>query len=61
MKQIIKLGMQVTVVLDCCFSGSVSRKEEMRRTDIRFLEYDPAVEARGRVFEREKICRGAPR
>ena len=40
-------GMLVTLVLDCCFSGSVPRNsnDEPRHAGIRFLEFDQAIDA----------------
>ncbi|CZR64739.1 uncharacterized protein PAC_14638 [Phialocephala subalpina] len=51
-----KNGMHVTLVLDCCFSGGVVRTDELRGSDIRFIEYDPVVDAEsnaGNRFGRE--------
>ncbi|KAJ3538764.1 hypothetical protein NM208_g4681 [Fusarium decemcellulare] len=39
-----KAGMSVTLVLDCCFSGSVQRSDQHPAGLIRFLEYDPNVD-----------------
>lgn len=38
----VKKGLKVTVVLDCCFSGSVLRGSH--NEVIRFLKYDPAID-----------------
>ena len=49
-------GMQITLVLDCCFSGSVLRTPEDETWHapgpIRFLEFDPAVDG---VFDDDMV------
>lgn len=40
----VEKGMLVTIVLDCCFSGSVLRTGRLQRSAIRYLEYDTAVD-----------------
>lgn len=44
--------MRVTLVLDCCFSGSVLRnpENEARHALVRFVEFDPNID---RIFSRE--------
>ncbi|KAL5317335.1 hypothetical protein ACEPPN_014430 [Leptodophora sp. 'Broadleaf-Isolate-01'] len=49
LNKMVKHGMCVTLVLDCCFSGSVKRTSELHGSDIRFIEYDPAVDAESNV------------
>ncbi|KAF5564886.1 hypothetical protein FNAPI_1964 [Fusarium napiforme] len=39
----VKKGMLVTVVLDCCFSGNVLRKSPIRSAS-RYLAYDPTMD-----------------
>lgn len=39
----VEKGVKVTLVLDCCFSGSVVRRDD--RIGVRYLDYDPAVDA----------------
>ncbi|KAH6603227.1 hypothetical protein Trco_008002 [Trichoderma cornu-damae] len=43
--QMVKRGLLVTLVLDCCFSGSVLRTDGVRGLGVRSVDYDPAVEA----------------
>jgi hypothetical protein len=45
LKQMVNKKLLVTVVLDCCFSGSVSRAGDVRGSSIRSVEYNPAVDA----------------
>ncbi|KAI9767483.1 MAG: hypothetical protein M1839_004494 [Geoglossum umbratile] len=45
LSKMVKHGMCVTLVLDCCFSGNVKRTSELHGSDIRFIEYDPVVDA----------------
>lgn len=40
-KEMAEKGLIVTLVLDCCFSGSVARKDSR----VRYLDYDPDVDA----------------
>ncbi|KAH6659933.1 hypothetical protein BKA67DRAFT_653138 [Truncatella angustata] len=42
--KMVKKGMFVTIVLDCCFSGRVLRTGRLLRSDIRYIEYDPIVD-----------------
>ena len=52
-------GMLVTLVLDCCFSGSVLRNpnDKPRHAGIRFLKFDPDIDA---VPEHEDPFASAP-
>jgi hypothetical protein len=43
--QMVKKGLFVTLVLDCCFSGSTVRDGDPSGADIRSVKYDPAVDA----------------
>lgn len=43
--RMVAKGLVVTIVLDCCFSGSVIRGHDIVGTGIRTVEYDPAVAA----------------
>ena len=45
LNQIAKNGMYITLVLDCCFSAGVTRTDQLADRNIRFLEYDPIVDA----------------
>ncbi|KAF5644907.1 hypothetical protein F52700_2388 [Fusarium sp. NRRL 52700] len=40
----VKHGMSVTLILDCCFSGSVKRCDQQSPGMIRFLEYDSDID-----------------
>ncbi|KAF3064948.1 Metacaspase-1 [Daldinia childiae] len=40
----VKKGLLVTLGLDCCFSGSVLRTDDIRGTAIRSIDYDPSTE-----------------
>ncbi|KAL7800907.1 hypothetical protein V8C43DRAFT_272845, partial [Trichoderma afarasin] len=41
----VEKGLLVTVVLDCCFSGSVLRTRNVQGAGIRSVDYDPAIAA----------------
>lgn len=41
--KMVKKGLLVTVVLDCCFSGSVVRRSEREKNGVRAIAYDLAV------------------
>ncbi|KAF3938052.1 hypothetical protein ABW19_dt0202271 [Dactylella cylindrospora] len=43
--KMVKLGMRVTLVLDCCFSASTHRAGNFQRNKIRFIEYDAVADA----------------
>lgn len=45
LKRMVQRGLLVTVVLDCCFSGSVLRTGNVRGVSIRSVDYDHAIEA----------------
>ncbi|KAM0450961.1 hypothetical protein ACHAO4_006353 [Trichoderma viride] len=45
LKIMVDKKLLVTVVLDCCFSGSVLRADNVRGASIRSVEYNPAVDA----------------
>lgn len=45
-KRMVQKGVVVSLVLDCCFSGGVVRKDH----SVRFLDYDPSMDA---LFARE--------
>ncbi|KAM3450097.1 hypothetical protein MY3296_006405 [Beauveria thailandica] len=42
--RMVEKGLGVTVVLDCCFSGSVLRDGNIRGTDVRAVDYNPDVD-----------------
>ena len=44
-RKMVKRGLLVTLVLDCCYSGSVLRIGNERDTVIRSTEYDPTIDA----------------
>ena len=42
----VEKGLLVTLVLDCCFSGSVARHDGLSRdTTVRCIKYDPSIDA----------------
>ena len=41
LQKMVKKGLRVTLVLDCCFSGRVARNTDYYGFDVRYLEYDP--------------------
>ena len=45
LSEMVNKGLFVTLVLDCCFSGSVIRHGHPNSGDIRAIDYDPAVDA----------------
>ncbi|KAL5093246.1 hypothetical protein Trisim1_011051 [Trichoderma cf. simile WF8] len=45
LNRMVKQGLLVTVVLDCCFSGSVLRTGSVQGAGIRSADYDPAIAA----------------
>ena len=45
LKSMVKKGLLITLVLDCCFAGSVLRNSQAIGTSIRAIDYDPAVDA----------------
>lgn len=57
----IEKGLFVTVVLDCCFSGSVLR-HDLPNATVRFMSYDDAVDVASNnvpLFESQKELRSA--
>jgi len=44
MHKMVAKGLIVTLVLDCCFSGSVVRKKEWRGCGIRYTDYKPEID-----------------
>ncbi|KAH7002941.1 hypothetical protein EDB82DRAFT_2177 [Fusarium venenatum] len=44
LRSMVRKGLLVTMVLDCCFSGSVLRNSQAVGTSIRAIEYDAAVD-----------------
>jgi hypothetical protein len=44
LKEMVEHGLHVTLVLDCCFSGSVVRHGSLNSSSIRTIEYDPAID-----------------
>lgn len=45
LNKMVERGLLVTLVLDCCFSGSVVRRDDREYDGIRTITYDPAVDA----------------
>ena len=45
LRKMVDKGLVVTLVLDCCFSGSVVRHDDWQGFDIRFLSYEPDIDA----------------
>ncbi|RYP48547.1 hypothetical protein DL768_005586 [Monosporascus sp. mg162] len=43
--KMVEKGLLVTLVLDCCYSGSVLRAGRVQGADIRSIDYNPAVDA----------------
>ncbi|KAH8689814.1 caspase domain-containing protein [Talaromyces proteolyticus] len=43
--RMVEKGVKLTVVLDCCFSGSVLRRKQAEKNSARFLDYDCEVDA----------------
>ncbi|RSM05085.1 hypothetical protein CDV31_009719 [Fusarium ambrosium] len=41
LKEMVERLLHVTVVLDCCFSGSTVRSDNGDRSSVRFVNYDP--------------------
>ncbi|KAL2670137.1 hypothetical protein Neosp_015018 [[Neocosmospora] mangrovei] len=44
--KMIQKGLTVTLILDCCFSGSVLRDDQLQHRKVRYLEYDDEVDLR---------------
>ena len=44
LNKMVEKGLLVTLVLDCCFSGSVVRRDDRDYDGIRTVTYDPAVD-----------------
>lgn len=40
----VKKGLRVTLVLDCCFSGSVVRNSDWHGFEVRCIDYNPTVD-----------------
>lgn len=45
LRKMVDNGLLVTVVFDCCFSGSVLRADDVRGASIRSVKYNPAADA----------------
>ncbi|KAL8759344.1 MAG: hypothetical protein Q9184_003649 [Pyrenodesmia sp. 2 TL-2023] len=45
LEKMVDKGLAVTLVLDCCFSGSVVRHDDFQGFDVRVLSYDPDIDA----------------
>lgn len=44
LRQMVEKGLLVTIVLDCCYSGSVLRASNVHGVDVRAIGYDPAID-----------------
>jgi len=44
LSKMVNKGLLVTVILDCCFSGSVIRRNEREKNGVRAMVYDSAVD-----------------
>lgn len=42
-QRMVEKGMQVTLVLDCCFSGRILRNYSLHGATVRFMEYDASM------------------
>jgi hypothetical protein len=42
--KMIRKGLSVTLVLDCCFSGSVLRTDQAETVGVRYIEHDPDID-----------------
>jgi hypothetical protein len=51
-KNMVDKGILVTLVLDCCYSAAVYRKDD---PDVRFLPYNPAIDAKSVPKPREVL------
>ncbi|CAF9942049.1 hypothetical protein IMSHALPRED_003172 [Imshaugia aleurites] len=45
LNEMVKKGLSITLVLDCCFSGSVVRHGDSSGLGIRTIDYDPTIDA----------------
>jgi hypothetical protein len=45
LQKMVRKGLRVTLVLDCCFSGRVARNSDYHGFDVRYLEYDPILDS----------------
>lgn len=45
LNEMVQQGLFVTLVLDCCFSGSVIRHGDPNSSNIRTVDYDPVIDA----------------
>ncbi|KAF3927879.1 hypothetical protein ABW20_dc0105084 [Dactylellina cionopaga] len=44
LEKMVKQGMHITVVLDCCYSASARRGDNLQTGGTRFVEYDPTAD-----------------
>jgi hypothetical protein len=56
LKAMVEKGLVVTLVLDCCFSGSVSRRKD---PSIRYLPYDSEPDSNFPLAPEQSLARGA--
>ncbi|RYP54108.1 hypothetical protein DL768_001110 [Monosporascus sp. mg162] len=45
LRKMVAQGLLVTLVLDCCYSGSVLRGSGQRGVDVRAVDYNPVIDA----------------
>jgi len=43
--RMVEKGLLVTLVLDCCFSGGIVRGRGQRSVEVRFIDYNPDIDA----------------
>ncbi|KAI1359681.1 caspase domain-containing protein [Xylaria arbuscula] len=43
LNQMVSKGLIVTLVLDCCFSGSVVRQSSQRGVEVRYIDFNPGL------------------
>jgi len=63
LQRMAERGMHVTLVLDCCFAGSVLRGDDWDGAGVRFMEYDEAADVGSRhdVFAPDSVPVGTDR
>ncbi|KAG8525776.1 uncharacterized protein KY384_000536 [Bacidia gigantensis] len=65
LQRLAKKGLKVTVVLDCCYSGGVTRRGKLMPLSTRGVEWDPAIAAQfpleqvPHLFESPTVTRDA--
>jgi hypothetical protein len=49
--RMVEHGLKITLVLDCCFSGSLVRHED--QNNVRYIDYDPGIEPENSTSDNE--------